>query len=94
MVNQFDLKAARAAATRMITLPPRLVLHGEPGIGKTSFGANAPGCVFIKTESGCDALGVPALPVDGVCETWEQVLQAYDAVIANPEGVERVLPGT
>ena len=91
MVNQFDLKAARAAATRMITLPPRLVLHGEPGIGKTSFGANAPGCVFIKTESGCDALGVPALPVDGVCETWGQVLQAYDAVIANPEGVEWVV---
>jgi len=91
MVNQFDLKAARAAAERMIIMPPRLVIHGEPGIGKSSFGANAPGCVFIKTEAGCDALGVPSLPVEGVCETWEQVLQAFDAVLDSPEGVQWIV---
>ena len=91
MVSKFDLAAARAAATRMITLKPRVVVHGEPGIGKTTLGANAPGCVFIKTEAGCDALGVTALPVKGICETWQDVLDAYDAIIASPEGVEWIV---
>jgi hypothetical protein len=91
MVNQFDLAAARAAAQRTMMKAPRLVIHGEPGIGKTTFGANAPGCVFIKTESGCDALGVPALPVEGVCESWDDVIHAFDAVLANPEGVEWIV---
>ncbi len=91
MVSKFDLAAARAAASRTVSLKPRLVVHGEPGIGKTTLGANAPGCVFIKTESGCDALDVPSLPVDGVCESWQDVLDAYDAILASPEGVEWVV---
>lgn len=90
MVNKFDLKAARAAATRIISRPPRLSIHGEPGIGKTSFAANAPDVVFIKTESGCDALGVTSLPVHGICETWDDVIDAMDAVLANREGVQWV----
>jgi len=91
MVSKFDLAAARAAASRTVSLKPRFVIHGEPGIGKTTLGANAPGCVFIKTESGCDALGVPALPAEGICETWQDVLDAYDAIIASPEGVEWIV---
>tara|TARA_R110000824_G_scaffold7533_2_gene34202 strand:- start:2750 stop:3718 length:969 start_codon:yes stop_codon:yes gene_type:complete len=91
MVSKFDLAAARAAASRMTALKPRLVVHGEPGIGKTTLGANAPGCVFIKTEAGCDALGVPALPAEGICEKWQDVLDAYDAILANPKGVEWIV---
>jgi len=90
VVNKFDLAAARAAAVKKELLPPRIGIHGEPGIGKSSFAANAPGVVFIKTESGCDALGVPALPVNGICESWDDVIDAMDAILANSEGVQWV----
>lgn len=36
--------------------PSAIVLHGIPGVGKTSFAAQAPGAVIIPTETGIDTL--------------------------------------
>jgi len=35
------------------TLPPIIVTHGLPGVGKTTFAQNFPKPVFIQTEDGC-----------------------------------------
>lgn len=40
--------------------PPRLLIYGVPGIGKTSFAASAPSPIFLRTEDGLDTLQVPA----------------------------------
>ena len=32
--------------------PPRLLVYGQEGIGKSSFAASAPGAIFIQTEDG------------------------------------------
>src|SRR5688572_16219699 len=38
--------------------PPRIVLYGVRGIGKTTFGASAPSPIFIRTEDGLAGLEV------------------------------------
>ena len=39
--------------------PPRILIYGPPGVGKTTFAAGAgDGCIFIPTEEGADVVGV------------------------------------
>src|SRR5262245_66643259 len=35
------------------TLPPRILVHGKEGVGKTSLPARFPNSVFLQTEDGC-----------------------------------------
>lgn len=42
--------------------PPRILIYGPEGIGKTSFAAGAPGAIFIETEDGSDSLDVARFP--------------------------------
>jgi tRNA A37 threonylcarbamoyladenosine biosynthesis protein TsaE len=44
-------------------LPPRVVLYGTSGIGKTTFGSMAPNPIFIPTEDGAAAVSVPTFPL-------------------------------
>ncbi len=50
---------ARVRANR----PPICVVHGGPGIGKTTFAASAPGAVFVRTEDGLGAIEADAFPL-------------------------------
>lgn len=43
--------------------PPRVVVYGTHGIGKSTFAAQAPNPVFIQTEEGLDAVNATAFPV-------------------------------
>jgi hypothetical protein len=55
--------------------PPKLVLYGVPGIGKSSFAAKAPGTIFIDTEGGLDHLDVAKFPV---AKTFIEVCDALE----------------
>lgn len=52
--------------------PPRMVLYGPPGIGKTTFGADAESPVFLVADAGVDSLPVSQTPR---CQTWQDVLE-------------------
>ena len=43
--------------------PPRIVLHGVHGVGKTTYAASAPSPIFIPTEDGLTTIDVPHFPV-------------------------------
>ena len=55
-------------------LPPIIVLHGQPGIGKTTLAQNFPAPVFIQTEDGCPS----GLEIDtfGLLDSYAGVIDA------------------
>ena len=55
-------------------LPPIIVVHGLPGIGKTTFAQNLPDPVFVQTEDGCP-VGLE-IATFGLCETYAAVVDA------------------
>lgn len=53
--------------------PPRVVIHGTPGIGKTTFAAGAPSPIFIQVEDGLGDLQVDAFPL---AKSFQDVVDA------------------
>ena len=53
--------------------PPRILLYGQDGMGKSSFAAQAPKPIVIQTEKGLEEIGCARFPV----------AQSYEAFIAN-----------
>lgn len=61
------LKQPRKTLPGVITesrwLPPKLCIHGVPGIGKSTFAADAPNPIFLPTEDGIENIEVARFPV-------------------------------
>jgi hypothetical protein len=57
--------------------PPRILVHGVHGVGKTTFAAGAPDPVFILTEDGLGTLDVPHFPL---ARTFDEVMQELAAL--------------
>src|SRR3712207_5274916 len=53
--------------------PIRCVLYGVEGIGKSTFGANAPSPIFLGPEDGTSQLDVTRFPAP---EQWQEILDA------------------
>lgn len=67
-----DMAISLASISRNTTIaPPRIVLHGPQGVGKSSWAAAAPNPIFLPTEDGLGRLEVDAFPL----------LQSFDAVV-------------
>lgn len=56
----FDLKSITAGPRPM---PPRIMVFGPHGVGKTTFAAQAPKPIFIQTEDGLGQLESAAFPL-------------------------------
>ena len=51
--------------------PPRILIHGDHGLGKSSLAAAAPKPIFINLEDGLDEINTNALPIP---TTFEEVM--------------------
>ena len=60
-----------------VARPPRLVVYGTHGIGKSTFAAQAPNPVFIQTEEGLDAINVTAFPL---CQSFDDIMEAISSL--------------
>lgn len=63
-----------------INRPPRMVIYGQHGVGKSTFGAGCPAPIFIQTEDGLDSLGVDAFE-KATCA--QDVVRALDYLLSN-----------
>ena len=60
------------------TEPPRIVIHGPHGIGKTTFGASAPNSVLLPIEKGLAGIRVKKFPR---ARSYGAVMQALDTLL-------------
>ncbi|WP_163373085.1 ATP-binding protein [Endozoicomonas acroporae] len=59
---------------------PRIVVHGGPGLGKTTLAAGAPNPIFICTEDGLGKLEVDAFPM---MQSFQDVLDAITVLYSS-----------
>lgn len=75
-------RMALSAITRgAIERPMRIVLYGVEGIGKSTFGADAPAPVFLGAEDGTAHLDVARFPQP---RTWQEALDALRVLATEP----------
>lgn len=53
--------------------PPRLLVYGPPGVGKTTMLSQAPNPILIPTEDGEGLIDMPRFPI---CRTYDDVMSA------------------
>ncbi len=57
--------------------PPRIMIYGSEGVGKSTFAASAPEPVFIQTEDGLSEIDTSKFPL---CGCYDDVVQQLKAV--------------
>ena len=68
--------------------PPRVLMHGVAGIGKTTFASASDKPVFILTEDGLGTLGVPHFPL---ARSFDAVMEALAALYSEAHDFKTVV---
>lgn len=68
--------------------PPRLLIYGEHGLGKSTFASEAPNPVFVVTEDGLGAIDTTAFPL---AKRYQDVLDAMAALYTEQHDYETVV---
>lgn len=68
--------------------PPRLLVFGPHGVGKTSFACGAPNPIVIQTEDGLGMLETPAFPL---ATTTGEVFEALEALYGQDHDFKTVV---
>ena len=58
--------------------PPRIIVHGPPGVGKTTLLASLPDPVLIDAEGGLGMIDIPSFPP---ATTFSDVVEAFGAAV-------------
>jgi hypothetical protein len=68
--------------------PPRIVLYGPHGVGKTTFGASAPKPVLIQTEDGLGSIDIDHFPL---AKSFGEVMEAFGALYTEEHDFETLV---
>jgi hypothetical protein len=71
-----------------VARPPRLLVYGTPGIGKSTFGSQAPNPVFVPTEDGLDEIDAAKFPL---ATSFDEVVAALAELRTQPHDFETVV---
>lgn len=71
-----------------IPKPPRILVYGTEGIGKSTFASQAPKPIFIQTEDGLDEIACDKFPK---ATTYEHVLSALTELRIQEHGYETIV---
>jgi len=61
--------------TGTTVVPPKILIYGPEGVGKSTFGANAPIPLFIQTEDGLNYIETSSLPR---CMSWQDFVEQIE----------------
>jgi len=68
--------------------PPKIILYGGAGVGKSSFGASMPSPVFLLTEDGLGKIQVDHFPL---AETFDQVMDNLNDLIKDDHSYKTLI---
>src|SRR5210317_531519 len=68
--------------------PPRVLLYGVEGIGKSTFGSEAPKPIFIQTEDGLDEIDCDRFPL---ATKFGDVIEALKTLTSEKHNYETVV---
>ena len=68
--------------------PPRILIHGVAGVGKTTFASEANQPVFVQTEDGLGTLAANHFPL---ARSFEEVIDALAALYTEPHDFKTVV---
>ncbi|MFZ4480677.1 MAG: ATP-binding protein [Rhodoferax sp.] len=68
--------------------PPRILIHGVSGVGKTTFASEANQPVFVQTEDGLGTLAANHFPL---ARSFEEVIDALAALYTEPHDFKTVV---
>jgi hypothetical protein len=68
--------------------PPRIVIYGVEGIGKTKFGVDSPSPIILQTEDGLGEFVVPHFPL---AKSFDDVREALETLAAGGHGYETLV---
>lgn len=74
--------------------PPKIVIYGVSGIGKTTFAAAAPKPIFLFTEEGQGSLDIARFEPrkdDPVLKTWPEIVECCQSLYDDPHDYETVV---
>lgn len=80
-----------------INKPPKIVIFGREGIGKSTFASQAPNPIFIATEDRINHLGVEApeyAPGRNYAISYEEVISALRWLLVNEHGFKTLVIDT
>ena len=73
--------------------PPRIMIYGSEGVGKSTFGASAPGAIFIQTEDGLGEIDCRKFPLaHSLSEVIAELTALRDEAHANSVSVPSKKP--
>lgn len=81
----FDLSSITRGAAQT---PPRILIHGVQGVGKTSLISGAPSPIVIQTEDGLGSIDVPAFPL---AKSYADVMEALATLAGEDHGFKTVM---
>ena len=57
--------------------PPRIMIYGAEGVGKSQFSANAPSPIFVQTEDGLSQIDTAKFPL---CRNYDEMMTQLKAI--------------
>lgn len=73
------ISLASISKTKRASKPPKIIIYGPKGVGKTTLALNAYRPIFLPFEDGLD--GIDDADAFPVLKTWEETNQALDSLL-------------